>query len=468
MLLLCAAVTTVAQTVVNGIPWYDQNREPVSAHGANIIKDGGKYYLFGEYKTDSANVFTGFSCYSSSDLAQWRFEGIALAPLSSPPGGKTDSLANHSSPKGEVGRGLRLGPGRVGERPKVLRCPKTGEYVMLMHTDNLQYKDPCTCYATSPNITGPYEFQGPILYKGQPVRKWDIGSFMDDDGHGYLLVHHGMIYRLADDFHSLDSCLMSGVKGAGESPAMMKKDGIYYWMSSHTTSWERNDNMYWTATQLGGPWTYRGEFFPKGSLTWNSQSSFLLPLDDDRWMYMGDRWSFPRQRQAATYVWLPIEAKDGVLSIPEYWEQWNPLTGLQTAITGKAAGKQWQSARVGDTFIYKYKGTQVGLLGNTDSESGYADITIKDKAGKVVFQTSVDFYSLVPAQGLRWLSPRLPKARYTLEVKVSEMKPNWTDKSKTQYGSKGHKVEITGVLVNQTELFSDGTTPVSAWASDTL
>ena len=445
-LCLTLSVQVSAQTVVNGIPWYDQNREPVSAHGANIIKDGGRYYLFGEYKTDSANVFTGFSCYSSSDLAQWQFEGMAFSQ-------QQDG---------------RMGPERVGERPKVLRCPKTGEYVMLMHTDNLQYKDPCTCYATSKNVTGPYEFQGPILYKGQPVRKWDIGSFMDDDGRGYLLVHHGMIYRLADDFHSLDSCLMSGVKGSGESPAMMKKDGTYYWMSSHTTSWERNDNMYWTATSLGGPWTYGGEFCPKGSLTWNSQCSFLLPLDDGRWMYMGDRWSFPRQRQAATYVWLPIEARDGTLSIPEYWEQWNPLAGKQTANTGKTTGKRWQSVRVGDTFIYKYNGTQIGLYGNTDNESGYADISIKDKAGNVVFQTSIDFYSLKPAKGLRWLSPHLPKGKYTLEVTVSEMKPNWTDKSKTLYGSKGHKVEITDVLVNQTELFPDGTTPVSAWFNDTL
>ena len=186
-----------------------------------------------------------------------------------------------------------------------------------------------------------------------------------------------------------------------------------------------------------------------GSLTWNSQCSFLLPLDNGRWMYMGDRWSFPRQRQAATYVWLPIEAHDGQLSIPEYWEQWNPLTGQQAAIDGETVGKRWKSTRVGDTFKYNYEGTQIGLYGNTDDESGYADISIKDKAGKVVFHTNVDFYSLTPAQGLRWLSPNLPKGKYTLEVKVSEMKPNWTDKKKIIYGSKGHKVEITGVVVNQ-------------------
>lgn len=47
-LCLTFSVQVSAQTVVNGIPWYDQNREPVSGHGANIIKDGGRYYLFGE------------------------------------------------------------------------------------------------------------------------------------------------------------------------------------------------------------------------------------------------------------------------------------------------------------------------------------------------------------------------------------------------------------------------------------
>ena len=410
--------------IVNGIPWYDQNGNPVSAHGANIIKDGGKYYLFGEYKTDSANVFTGFSCFSSDNLSQWRFEGIAFSQQ----------------------KDGRMGPNRVGERPKVLKCPKTGEYVMLMHTDNMQYKDPCTCYATSHSITGPYEFKGPLLYKGKPVTKWDIGSFMDDDGRGYLLVHHGVIYRLAEDYHSLDSCLMNGVKGSGESPAMMKKDGIYYWMSSHTTSWERNDNMYWTSTSLGGPWTYRGEFCPVGSLTWNSQCSFLLPLDDGRWMYMGDRWSFPRQHQAATYVWLPVEAKDSVLSIPEYMESWDVATGKPVNLPLKTIALGRTLTQPGETFTTQFDASRIGLKGTTDENSGYAEITIFDEKNQVVFETFVDFYSKVSASGLRWLSPVLSKGKYTLQVRCSEMKPNWTDKKRIIYGSKGYKVEISEVV----------------------
>ena len=48
ILALSAAAGLQAQTIVNGIPWYDQNGDPVSAHGANIIRDGDRYYMFGE------------------------------------------------------------------------------------------------------------------------------------------------------------------------------------------------------------------------------------------------------------------------------------------------------------------------------------------------------------------------------------------------------------------------------------
>ena len=321
MLPLAASAQAGAGAIINGVPWYDDRDSVVSAHGANIVADGGRYYMFGENKTDSANTFTGFSCYSSANLVDWKFERIAL---------KTQA-------------GGRLGPGRVGERPKVMRCPKTGEYVMLMHSDDLRYKDPCVAYATSDSINGEYTFRGPLLYKGKPIRKWDIGSFVDDDGQAYLLVHHGYIYRLAPDFHSADSCLTAGVKGAGESPAMFKHDGTYYWLSSHTTSWERNDNMYHTSKSLSGPWQLQGPFCPEGSLTHNSQTTYVLPLTIEGRqvpMFMGDRWSFPKQHSAATYVWMPITMENGRMSIPELWQAWNPQTGRQADIGMHPVGRR--------------------------------------------------------------------------------------------------------------------------------
>ena len=64
--------------IYSGVPWFDDKGNAVSAQGANIVKEGGKYYLFGERHEDETNAFVGFNCYSSTDLYNWKFEGIAL------------------------------------------------------------------------------------------------------------------------------------------------------------------------------------------------------------------------------------------------------------------------------------------------------------------------------------------------------------------------------------------------------
>ena len=45
--------------IVNGIPWYDNNDNIVNAHGACIVEENGRYYLFGEWKSDKSNAFPG-------------------------------------------------------------------------------------------------------------------------------------------------------------------------------------------------------------------------------------------------------------------------------------------------------------------------------------------------------------------------------------------------------------------------
>ena len=266
--------------IVNGIPWFDDRGNIVNAHGACIVEDNGRYYLFGEWKSDKSNAFPGFSCYSSDDLVNWKFENVVL----------------QVQPNGI------LGPNRVGERVKVMKCPKTGEYVMFMHADNMEYKDPYIGYATCKTINGNYQLHGPLLYQGKPIKRWDMGTFQDTDGKGYLLIHHGPIYRLSDDYHSVEANL---------------------------TSWEKNDNFYFTAPRIEGPWTQQGIFCPKGTLTYNSQSTFVFPLkrgNDTIPMFMGDRWSYPHQASAATYMWMPLQVEGTKISIPEYWQAWDIQT----------------------------------------------------------------------------------------------------------------------------------------------
>ena len=461
VILLIASHISIAQTpgkydaVYSGIPWFDDRGNVVSAHGASIIKDNEKYYLFGEAHTDTSNAFAGFNCYSSTDLYNWKFENLALPVQSS---GK-------------------LGPNRVGERCKVMKCPKTGEYVMYMHVDTLGYVDQFLGYATSNTITGPYTFRGPLLFNGKPIRKWDMGTFQDKDGSGYVLLHGGDIYRLNDDYRSISEHVHKANVSGFESPTLFRKGNLYYFLGSHLTSWERNDNDYYTATSLAGPWTFRGLFAPKGSLTWNSQCSFVLPIEgskDTTYMYMGDRWSYPKQNSSATYVWQPLTVSGLTLSIPEYHEAWqiNTETGVTSRETvgekvientDKKAIKysgSWQhlasdnlsissSDTKGDSFSVKFKGRQIGLYCLSKPDNGYARVVLSNKKGHPVLKSIVEMYSLNTLPTLKFLSPVLPKGEYTLTVSVMAERPNWWDKKRTAFGSTGYFISLDIVVISK-------------------
>lgn len=431
------------EAISSGINWFDQDNNEVNAHGACIIKEGDTYYLFGEYKTDSANVFIGFSCYSSKDLYNWTFEGMALP---------------------QQAAGI-LGPNRVGERPKVMKCPKTGEFVMFMHTDDRNYKDAKVGYATSKTINGTYTFRGPLLYEGKPIKRWDMGTFHDSDGKGYLLIHHGSIYELSDDFRSVKRLVVSGQK-SGESPALFKSNGTYFWLSSNLTSWERNDNYYLTATSLEGPWTKQGCFAPEGSLTWNSQCSFVFPISngsDSLFLYMGDRWSFPKQGSAATYVWQPISVEGSQMSVPEFLEHWtvnaSDVRWQGFSYSGKpcthtSSEGNWVneagflvSNEKGATVQYVFEGSRIGLIGRSNAVGGYARFVLQDDSGKEILNTLVDFYSKKEDVALKFLSPGMKKGRYTLRIEVLGEHGVWTDKSKRIFGSSDDYIAVQSVFV---------------------
>ncbi|MFT4176447.1 MAG: family 43 glycosylhydrolase [Luteolibacter sp.] len=452
-----AAVQENSSTAIHsGVAWYDQNAKMVSAHGGGIFKEGDKYYLFGEFKRDGGNEFSGFSCYSSSDLTNWTFESIAL-------------------PVQEDGR---LGPNRVGERPKVLKCPKTGEFVMYMHTDNSDYKDPAVGYATSKSVTGPYTFQGPILFGEKPIKKWDMSAYRDEDGTGYIVTHSGNLYRLSDDYKSVTAQVVKGMTQGCESPAIFKHKGLYYWLGSGLTGWERNDNYYFTAKSLEGPWEKRGNFAPKDTLTWNSQTTFVLPVEGSEtttFLYMGDRWAHPFQNSAATYVWQPLQFDDkGNISLPEFHPSWqiDVKTGKWSTSSPKGEIKdigefpnvqrkgEWKSHtdsngfsdlrsnKKGDSLTIPFTGTQIGFHGVARPDGGFGRVEIKDANGNVVLTTIVETYCQYHEASLKFLSPTLKQGDYTLTLTVLGERFFWKAKKGT-YGSSDDYVSIRKVLISK-------------------
>ncbi|MGO4770558.1 family 43 glycosylhydrolase [Flavobacterium sp. W22_SRS_FK3] len=434
--------------IYSGTPWFDQNGNVVSAHGANIVKEKDTFYLFGEAHTDTSNAFVGFNCYSSKDLYSWKFESMALP----------------------VQKSGKLGPNRVGERPKVMKCPKTGEFIMYMHADSLTYKDQFVGYAVSKKIKGPYQFKGPLLFNGKPIKKWDMGTFQDTDGSGYVLVHGGEIYKLNDDYKSVAEKVNENITSGFESPAMLKKDGLYYFIGSHLTSWEKNDNYYYTSISLRGPWISQGLIAPEGTLTWNSQCTFVLPIQGTKettYMFMGDRWSFPKQASSATYVWQPLVFSGKSLSIPNYQDAWqiDLAKGIASSketsdtiiknndkqIEFKGNWKNTDSESKSDekdaSFTIKFSGQQIALYSLVSSENGYAKVVLTDEKGKIIVKAVVDMYSKFSVLSQVFRSPVLKKGNYKLTVYNTGERPNWSDKKKNIYGSTGNYISISQIKI---------------------
>lgn len=439
--------------VHSGTPWFDQRGLPVSAHGGSIIKDGKTFYLFGEAHKDMTNAFAGFNCYSSRDLVNWRFESVAL-PV---------------QPYGP------LGPQTVGERPKVMRSRATGEYVMLMHADASDYRAQFVGYATAKTITGPYIFQGPLLFDGRPIKKWDMGTFQDKDGTGYLLLHGGDIYRLADDLRSATEHVNKAMTDGFESPAMFRHGDTYFFIGSNLTGWERNDNYYYTAGSLKGPWTRQGSIAPDTTLTWNSQTTFVLPIEGSRgtsYMFMGDRWSYPRQASAATYVWQPLAVDGNSLAMARYRSSWRidigngmlaPYSNSGTAITADdqrvrfvGLWKQTADRRPYHVTVDKgasvsatFTGIQATLYSVARPDGGYAHVTLRDRNGRVMLSSTIDMYSKYPTSTATFVTPLLPVGTYTLSAAVVGDGWYWLNKKGERSGSSGHAISFERLEVRR-------------------
>lgn len=410
----------------NGIPWFDQRNETINAHGGCLIKENGLYYFFGEYKTNDINKFVGFSCYSSEDLVKWKLENIVL---------KTQK------------EGI-LGNDRIGERVKVVKSKKNNTYVMLMHTDNLTYTDPQIGVAVCDAISGMYHFVGNLTYQNEPIRAWDMGTFTDDDGTNYLLLHEGSIYQLSDDCLKVEKVITKNISPGGESPAMFRDDDYFYFLFSNKTSWERNDNYYFSSKSLLGPWEKKGYFCPEGKLTYNSQCTFVFQeiINNKRkTMYMGDRWSFPRQASSATYVWLPIETDEGAFKIDDYLESWRFFDDVSKSSDLQETVVSFNARNKDVILSKKMYGYQFSVFGKTSKESGYCEISVFNTKNKLIHKSIIDFYSLIPSEGIRYISPKLPLDNYKIEIMPLEETGIWYKKNGEKFGGLDTEICVTKI-----------------------
>ncbi|KAJ6808402.1 uncharacterized protein M6B38_166840 [Iris pallida] len=330
--------------------WLDMDGNPIQAHGGGVLFDekSQTYYWYGEnkdgetyhaHKKGAARVdIIGVSCYSSKDLWTWKNEGVVL------PGEETNITHD-------------LHRSNVLERPKVLYNDRTGQYIMWMHVDDVNYTKASVGVAIADSPTGPFEY----LYSKQPhgFDSRDMTVFKDDDGKAYLVyssednseLHIG---PLTDDYLDVTRVMRRILVGQHrEAPALFKYEGTYYMITSGCSGWAPNRALAHAAESIMGPWETMENPCIGGNkifrmTTFFSQSTFVLPLPGlpGSYIFMADRWN-PPELKDSRYVWLPLTV-GGVADEPLeynfgfplwsrvsiYWhKRWRLPEGWRTAYT---------------------------------------------------------------------------------------------------------------------------------------
>lgn len=350
------------ERITPGKEWPDRKGEHINAHGGGLLFHEGKYYWYGENRP--ARGFTtevGVEVYSSSDLMNWEDEGVALA---------VSEEAGH-----DIERGC------IMERPKVVRNPKTGKFVMLFHLElkGKGYAAARVGFAESDSPVGPFRFirslrpnagKWPTDFSRRDIRKakklkeadykewwtpeWreaireglllardvpggqmsrDMTVYVDDDGKAYHIysAEENLTLNLAeltDDYLDYTGRYVRIAPGGqNEAPTIFKRDGVYWMITSGCTGWAPNEARMFKAASLWGPWGQLPSPFvgKDAKKSFHTQGTYIFKVEgtEDGFVFMADRWN-PQSLKNSRHIWLPIDFEADGTPVIRWVDSWSP------------------------------------------------------------------------------------------------------------------------------------------------
>ena len=350
-----------------GKVWQDQDGNKIQAHGGQVQKltvtdkETGelseKWWWVGEDKTKGYRG--GICAYSSDDLYNWKFEGVVMRNVTSREELDTDEYfkelyAGYTEEQLDNVYRCINDSTSVIERPKMIYNEKTKQYLICFHADgptetsSANYAAASAGLAVSDSPYGPFRFVDRYrlntcpedqedMYPQSKGMARDMNLFIDDDGTAYIIYSSEenltiYISKLNDAYDYLCTEPENAVYGKDfirlypgaqrEAPAIIKKDGKYYMMTSGATGWAPNQARYWVADEIFGEWEDKGDpcIGDDKRTTFDSQSTCIFQADDGTIVYMGDRWNSDNLSDSR-YVWLPIDF-DGTDMKIEWQEEW--------------------------------------------------------------------------------------------------------------------------------------------------
>ncbi len=439
---LSLAPVGAAGVITNDVFWKDTSGNNIYSQGGGVFKFGSTYYWYGvKYNgavtyagnpsagQNSNTSFAAVTCYSSTDLVNWKFENNIL----------TTSTPGIGSP-GWFGR---LG---------VARCPATGQYVLCAQMNSSLV----FCSGSTP--TANFTFQRTQVPPGVANNATgDQTVFVDDDGQAYLICSSASgrsnwyVARFQpSDYLGIETAVRIGGGTGREGNCMFKYNGRYYFCSSDLHGWNASHCYYISATNIFGPYGAEAVMTnTDADFCHVTQTGFFVTVagsSQTTVLFCGDRWSDFAGNGLGYNQWVPLSFS-GSTPIFNSLSKWNfdAATGSWSVAPGNnyVLNPSYEADRVTQSSVAGW--TTTGTSGSfTNGSRGHT--------GDYYFtHTSTGSYSTTTHQ----VVTGLPNGSYTLKV--------WFQSSGGQSTCRVFARNFGGTQIN-----SNVNTAASGWTQRTI
>ncbi|MFA9191396.1 family 43 glycosylhydrolase [Flavobacterium sp. FZUC8N2.13] len=373
MLLLCSTIKIIAQNqnIKNDVFWDTKEGLPIYSQGGGVFKFENpktgieKYYWYGVHYEEAEKyrkepiityprcTFKSITCYSSTDLVNWTFEGDVF----------TDENAFPDGRKTWVGR---LGVAFVKEMNKYALFVQHGSQVLVLLGDS-----PTASFSWHQKIN---------------MKPWigttntgDQTVFTDDDGKSYLIYSYGKgrnkIYvseiGVKDGKVTILDCTKVFQGESREGNCMFKYKNKYYMAASNIYGWDASFAYYLVSDNIRGPYLPTNDMQIMAGSTEDyahvTQTGFFYTIKrngKETVIYCGDRWADFAGNGLGYNQWFPLSF-DGHKPYFNSLSSWNldEKTGDWTVATDNNYVKNGSFEADRNKIPSNFKPIQEQLLG---------------------------------------------------------------------------------------------------------
>ncbi len=314
--------------IKNDAFWNTKDGQPIYSQGGGIFKfkdEKGieKYYWYGVHYKEAETYrnnpsvtlpnasFEAVTCYTSTDLVNWKFENNVFTKEDAFPDGRRTWVG-------------RLGVAFIKELNKYALVVQHGSQVL---------------FALADSPTGKFTWHQKISMKEMigTTNTGDQTVFTDDDGKSYLIYSYGSgrnkIYvseiGVKDGKVNLLDCKEIFRGESREGNCMFKYKGKYYMFASNIYGWDASYAYYLVADDIRGPYLPTNDMLViKGcedDYAHVTQTGFFFNVKGSKQetvVYCGDRWANFAGNGLGYNQWFPMSF-DGATPYFNSLHSWN-------------------------------------------------------------------------------------------------------------------------------------------------